>query len=118
MKPVLLLMALFESASSSWSAPLINPSLYCLRLPVQRGNALAFGRNMPTYTWSRKVPWVLTLTGKLTDANTLFTAWISERSLLSASLICCPEPVLELTAVYFPELTVVMLFNRAVQLGP
>ncbi|MDT4864376.1 hypothetical protein FQZ97_991380 [compost metagenome] len=53
-KPVWLLMALAPTASCRISWLLLSrPSLYCLRLPFQRGNASWSGRNMPTNTWFR-----------------------------------------------------------------
>ncbi|MCY1365414.1 hypothetical protein D9M69_522590 [compost metagenome] len=54
MKPVWLFTAFLSSASCriSWLL-LSSPSLYCLRLPFQRGKAFSSGRNMPTNTWFR-----------------------------------------------------------------
>ncbi|MOA12162.1 hypothetical protein D3C78_1321350 [compost metagenome] len=47
-KPVEVLIAALLSASCSWSVVPCIPSLYCLRLPAQRGAASGSGRNMPT----------------------------------------------------------------------
>ena len=116
MNPVELLIALLLSASSVRSASFTMPSLYCFRLPDQRGNAFSSGRNMPMYTWFRKVPSVLTLTGKLTEANTLLTAWISEKMTpmaLRISLPVAPEP----PSKYLPPLVSAMLLSSAVQPG-
>ena len=60
-------------------------NLYCLMLPIQRGVLSGWGRNMPTNTWFRYVPWVLTLTGKLAEANTPLTAMISSRMVEKAT---------------------------------
>ena len=46
--------ALLPFASTSWIVPwLFQLSLYCLRLPFQRGSASMSGRNRPMKTWLR-----------------------------------------------------------------
>src|SRR5882724_3683407 len=50
---------------------------YCFKLPNHLGLPFASGRNMPMNIWFRKVPWAFALTGRLDEANTLFTACTS-----------------------------------------
>ena len=70
------------------------------------------------YTWFRYVPSVLTLTGKLTEANTLLTAWISEKIVVRARRRSAAPALPELTSKYLPLLTLAMLLSSAVQPGP
>ncbi|MDT4872798.1 hypothetical protein FQZ97_1080040 [compost metagenome] len=86
-----------------------------MRLPAQSGKESGSGRNIPTKIWLRKVLWVFTLTGRLTEANTLLVAWISEKMAFSASAIWLPSLV---TSKYLPLLTLAMLRSSAVQPGP
>ena len=60
---------------------------------------------------------MLTLTGKLTDENTVLTACISEKMVCSAVRISLPAPP-ELTSKYLPLLTPAMLLSSAVHPGP
>ncbi|MNO97102.1 hypothetical protein D3C76_887990 [compost metagenome] len=63
----------------------------------------------------RKVPWVFTLTGRLTEANTLLVAWIFEK--IEFSALAISEPLL-VTSKYVPLVTLAMLLSNAVQPGP
>ncbi|MNN56157.1 hypothetical protein D3C81_1710730 [compost metagenome] len=58
---------------------------------------------------------MFTLTGRLTEANTLLTDWISEKIAVSALAISLP---LLVTSKYLPLLTLAALLSSAVQPGP
>ena len=60
-------------------------NLYCFKLPTQRGWPCPSGRNTPMYTWSEKAPELSALSGRLVDANTLLTAWMSLKMRVSAA---------------------------------
>ncbi len=45
-------------------AACLSASLYCFRLPGQRGRAPESGRNRPMNTWLRKVLWAVALAGR------------------------------------------------------
>ena len=66
-----------------WLASAAN--LYCFRLPTQRGLPCPSGRNTPIYTWSENEPVLSALRGRLTEANTLLTDWISLKIRVSAA---------------------------------
>ncbi len=57
----------------------------------------------------------MTLSGRLTDANTLLTAWISENTSFSVSTICVPSLAI---SKYLPVDTAATLLSNAVHPGP
>ena len=69
------------------------------------------------YTWFRLVPRTFTLTGRVVEANTLFTAWTSVKIVFSAFL-SWSVPVMSVMAKYLPLPLVAMLCSSAVCDGP